>query len=77
MDSRASSAYWVDFSKPGEPPKYDAPNPNVDEGTSDVTDEMHAGAPADPTTQTQQNGGLQTSPQVSGSAATPPNPLVP
>ena len=52
MDSRASSAYWIDYSRPGEPPKYDSPNPNVDEGTSDVTDEMHAAAPTDPTSNT-------------------------
>ncbi len=46
MDTRASSAYWVDFSKPGEPPRYSAPASDADEGTSDVGDETHLSAPA-------------------------------
>lgn len=36
MDVRAASAYWIDYSKPGEPPRYHAPNVDADEGTSDV-----------------------------------------
>jgi uncharacterized protein YcbK (DUF882 family) len=48
LDARASSAYWVDYSHPGQPPKYDAPNPAIDEGASDVTDEVHAAAPSEP-----------------------------
>jgi uncharacterized protein YcbK (DUF882 family) len=48
MDSRASSAYWVDYSHPGEPPHYDSPNTGADEGASDVTDEVHTAAPAEP-----------------------------
>jgi uncharacterized protein YcbK (DUF882 family) len=36
MDVRANNAFWIDFSKPGEPPRYNAPNVEADEGTSDV-----------------------------------------
>lgn len=36
MDVRDSSAFWIDYSKPGEPPRYNAPNVDADEGTSDV-----------------------------------------
>lgn len=44
MDTRASSAYWVDLSKPGERPRYQGAAPaDADEGTSDVGDESHLG----------------------------------
>ncbi|MBX3199003.1 MAG: DUF882 domain-containing protein [Labilithrix sp.] len=36
MDVRETSAFWIDFSKPGEPPRYNAANVDADEGTSDV-----------------------------------------
>ncbi len=36
MDVRATPAYWVDHSKPGEPPRYHAPSAEADEGVSDV-----------------------------------------
>jgi uncharacterized protein YcbK (DUF882 family) len=36
MDVREASAFWIDYSKPGEPPRYNAPNVEADEGTSDV-----------------------------------------
>jgi uncharacterized protein YcbK (DUF882 family) len=39
LDVRDSSAYWVDWSRPGEPPRYDAPGSAPDEGTSDVPDD--------------------------------------
>lgn len=48
LDSRATSAYWVDFSHPGEAPKYDAPNPAIDEGASDVAGEVHVAQPSEP-----------------------------
>ena len=41
LDVRESSAYWVDYSRPGEPPRYDRANASADEGTSDVPDEPH------------------------------------
>lgn len=38
MDVRDVSAFWIDYSKPGEAPRYNAPNLDADEGTSDVHD---------------------------------------
>lgn len=42
MDARSSPSYWIDYSKPGEPPRYNSPDADPDEGTSDVGDEMHS-----------------------------------
>jgi uncharacterized protein YcbK (DUF882 family) len=42
MDVRDSSAFWIDYAKPGEPPRYNAPNVDADEGTSDVHGEAHS-----------------------------------
>ncbi|MCL2723570.1 MAG: DUF882 domain-containing protein [Polyangiaceae bacterium] len=39
MDVRDKSTFWIDYSKPGEPPRYNAPNLEADEGTSDVHEE--------------------------------------
>lgn len=36
MDVREASAFWIDYSKPGEAPRYNAANVDADEGTSDV-----------------------------------------
>jgi uncharacterized protein YcbK (DUF882 family) len=36
MDVRANNAFWIDYAKPGEPPRYNAANVEADEGTSDV-----------------------------------------
>lgn len=36
MDTREKAAFWVDYSKPGEAPRYNAPGLEADEGTSDV-----------------------------------------
>jgi uncharacterized protein YcbK (DUF882 family) len=41
LDVRDSSAYWVDLSRPGEPPRYDRPGSSPDEGASDVPDDGH------------------------------------
>lgn len=54
MDVREQSAFWIDYSKPGEAPRYNAPNTEADEGTSDVqegTAPSTTEAPA-PTTET-------------------------
>jgi uncharacterized protein YcbK (DUF882 family) len=42
LDVRTSPAFWIDYSHPGEPPRYNTPNADADEGTSDVSDEAHA-----------------------------------
>jgi len=39
LDVRDTKAYWVDRSRPGEPPNYDKPSAGADEGTSDVPSE--------------------------------------
>ena len=36
MDVRDTKAYWVDLSRPGEPPRYEKPGSLADEGISDV-----------------------------------------
>lgn len=41
MDVREQSAFWIDYSKPGEAPRYNAPDLGADEGASDVHDETH------------------------------------
>jgi len=39
MDVRNDPAYWVDFSRPGEPPRYGEGGVDPDEGASDVGDD--------------------------------------
>jgi uncharacterized protein YcbK (DUF882 family) len=41
LDVRDAKAYWVDLSRPGEPPQYAKLGSAADEGTSDVTTESH------------------------------------
>jgi uncharacterized protein YcbK (DUF882 family) len=41
VDVRDTKAYWVDLSRPGEPPRYARAGGAADEGTSDVTTESH------------------------------------
>ena len=48
LDSRESSAFWIDYSKPGEPPHYNAANVEADEGTSDVHGDAHPAANTPP-----------------------------
>jgi uncharacterized protein YcbK (DUF882 family) len=45
MDARDKASFWIDFSRPGEPPRYNAPNLDADEGTSDVGEEAHLAPP--------------------------------
>ena len=49
MDVRDKSEYWVDYSRPGEKPKYDKPSPDADEGTSDVHETGTSGNAKKPT----------------------------
>ncbi len=46
LDVRETKAYWVDWSHPGEPPKYDKADVAADEGTSDVPEESGQAAAA-------------------------------
>jgi uncharacterized protein YcbK (DUF882 family) len=72
MDVREQSAFWIDYSKPGEPPRYNAPNVDADESASDAHGDGTSAntAPAD---------GLSDAPSAPPSdapqAATPPPPL--
>ena len=43
LDVRDAPAFWVDYSRPGEPPRYDKPNANADESSSDVPDDVRNG----------------------------------
>jgi uncharacterized protein YcbK (DUF882 family) len=52
LDSRTSPAFWIDYSRPGEPPRYNTPDVDADEGTSDVADDTHppeSSIPPEPT----------------------------
>jgi uncharacterized protein YcbK (DUF882 family) len=42
LDVRTTPAFWIDYSRPGEPPRYNVPNADADEGTSDVSEEGQA-----------------------------------
>ncbi len=42
MDARSTSAFWIDYSRPGEAPRYDGPNAEADDSTSDVAEETDA-----------------------------------
>jgi hypothetical protein len=46
MDVRDTKAYWVDLSRPGEPPRYEKPGSLADEGISDVPVESAEPPPA-------------------------------
>jgi len=48
LDARAAPAFWIDYSKPGEPPRYNAPNLDPDEGASDVAADVHLSGGPDP-----------------------------
>jgi uncharacterized protein YcbK (DUF882 family) len=50
LDVRVGKAYWVDYSRPGEAPRYDTPNAHVeaDEATRDVEPHAHPGEVAQP-----------------------------
>jgi uncharacterized protein YcbK (DUF882 family) len=48
LDVRNSPSFWIDFSRPGEPPRYNAADVDADEGTSDVSEEPHAPESAAP-----------------------------
>jgi uncharacterized protein YcbK (DUF882 family) len=39
LDVRETPAYWIDYSRPGETPRYNSPNSGADEGTSDVVED--------------------------------------
>jgi uncharacterized protein YcbK (DUF882 family) len=70
LDVRTSPAYWIDYSKPGEAPRYNSPNADADEGTSDVSDELHPAAP-DPSSTTPTQIDPSAVPNASDAGAAP------
>lgn len=49
LDVRDTKTFWIDRSRPGEPPKYDSPDGSADETTTDVPGEPDdAGSPDNP-----------------------------
>ena len=77
MDTRDSSAFWIDYSKPGEPPRYNAPNVDADEGTSDVHNDGRspsANTPADTSTDTKPTETPKPAEGTSGDAPAPASP---
>ncbi len=49
LDVRDTKTFWIDRSRPGEPPKYDSPDGSADETTNDVPGEPDdAGTPETP-----------------------------
>ncbi len=73
MDVRSSPAYWIDYSKPGEPPRYDSPSNDADEGTTDVSEEIHAAIGSDgPDPSPQQAPAPAPTPAPPANTATPP-----
>lgn len=48
VDVREASAFWIDYAKPGEPPRYNAADVAADEGISDVNDDGRAATAAPP-----------------------------
>ncbi|MFO0737034.1 MAG: DUF882 domain-containing protein [Labilithrix sp.] len=69
MDVRDTSSFWIDYSKPGEPPRYNAPNVDADEGTSDVHGEAHPAANTQPPSQPAEDAPSESDPPP----ATKPN----
>ncbi|HVM66571.1 MAG TPA: DUF882 domain-containing protein [Acidimicrobiales bacterium] len=61
LDVRETKAYWVDWSHPGEPPKYDKPDAGADEGTSDVPsdEDGHEGSTSTAPAPTEDRGATQ------------------
>jgi uncharacterized protein YcbK (DUF882 family) len=68
MDVRETSAFWIDYSKPGEPPRYNAPNADADDAASDVNDDALT------TTSDPANGATNTPPPPSDTPAPVPAP---
>jgi uncharacterized protein YcbK (DUF882 family) len=67
MDARTSSVFWVDYSRPGEPPRYNAANVDADEGTSDVGEEARVPPPSqDEDGLPEAESGPATSPSMNG-----------
>jgi uncharacterized protein YcbK (DUF882 family) len=71
LDVRASKFFWIDYSRPGEAPKYDSPTSqaSADEATGDVdrpsSDTQGGGASGDPAPSGAESGSQSTHPPPS------------
>ncbi len=68
LDTRAANAFWIDYSKAGEKPRYHAPGVEADEGVGDVDEASTpgeggevAGAAMEPTPKESSNEGAASS----------------
>ena len=75
MDARSTSAFWIDYSKPGEAPRYDGPNAEADDSTSDVAEETDASTMArSPANATADSNDDDASPSATAPSAPPSAP---
>ena len=72
MDVRDQSTFWIDYSKPGEAPRYNAPGLDADEGTSDVHDDGHPTTTPDPSSDATPSSATSTTPSETPSVPTMP-----
>jgi uncharacterized protein YcbK (DUF882 family) len=72
MDVRDQSTFWIDYSKPGEAPRYNAPNVDADEGTSDVHEGSSNTAPSTTTTDVPGTTDAPSTPPATPAAPTAP-----
>ncbi len=78
MDVRDQSTFWIDYSKPGEAPRYNAPGLDADEGTSDVHDDGHPTTAATPDASGSEAGDATTTTTTTTTATeTPSVPTMP
>jgi len=68
LDVRDTPATWIDYSRPGEPPRYSTPGVDADEGTSDVAEEAVTPESAAP---------VEVQPAAPPAGASPSAPAVP
>jgi len=77
MDVRSTKVYWVDYSRPGEAPRYDSPvaQAAADEAAGDVDSAPGAGGAPGP--ESKKDGSPTSAVQDGGSAGTHPPPSQP
>ncbi|HEY8074135.1 MAG TPA: DUF882 domain-containing protein [Labilithrix sp.] len=75
MDARDTSAFWIDYSKPGEAPRYNAPNLDADEGANDVHEDGRA--PSDTANTPPPSDATTTTPTPSSPTPSSPEPSSP
>lgn len=74
LDVRSTPAFWIDYSRPGESPRYNDPNVAADEGTSDVGADVLMPPPADSPAATEAEPLLPTPSTAPGANPAPTDP---